>query len=51
MALQLTKPGKTFPIVPTLVFCGVAILLYKIFKSPELDRQIDKVMGTFHETN
>ncbi len=45
MASQLAKQRKTLPLVPTLVFCAVAVLLYKIFKSPELDRQIDKIMG------
>jgi len=51
MASQLNKQRKTLPIVPTLLFCAAAVLLYKIFKSPDLDRQIDKVMGTLHETN
>jgi len=29
--------------LPTLIICGVALIAYKLFRSPELDREIEKV--------
>jgi hypothetical protein len=40
---------KRLPLIPALVLCGAAIALYQIFKSPELDTQIDNVIGSLHD--
>jgi hypothetical protein len=44
-----THHKRKLPLLPTLVLCGAVLLLYKIFRSPELDKQIHKVIGNITE--
>ncbi len=46
MLSHITKRRKRLPFLPTLLICATAIILYQIFKSPELDKHIGKVMST-----
>jgi len=46
MATFQTRHKKRLPLLPALILCGAAIVLYQIFKSPELDKQIDKAIGS-----
>jgi hypothetical protein len=46
MAPFQTRHKKKLPLLPALILCGAAIALYQIFKGPELDNQIDKVIGS-----
>jgi hypothetical protein len=45
MLSRFTKQKKRLPFVPALVMCAAAVIFYQIFKCPELDRRIGKVMG------
>jgi hypothetical protein len=40
MTTNATSKRHRLPFVQTLAICGMVYLLYRIFRSPELDRQI-----------
>jgi|GEM_PF-3760016 len=44
MLPHFTKYRRRLPFIPALIICATAMILYKIFKSPELDQHIGKVM-------
>jgi hypothetical protein len=43
MSPHPTQTKRRLTLLPTLVLCGTLFLLYKIFRSPDLDKQIDKL--------
>ena len=45
MKETFTRPHRGFSFRQTLVFCGVVLILYKVFQNPQLDKEIEKIAG------
>jgi hypothetical protein len=46
-----TRQRRMLTFTQTLIVCGVIFALYKIFRTPELDHEIEKFADKYRQTS